>query len=153
MLESVNSSVSNSALVRSQAVQQSSAIATSGESTDSAPPVAQAPYVSPYIGYDASSNRIVLETRNPETGAVISQIPSHFAIEEQERQAAAATQVQNQIQPAASDRSSNAASNTPARQISSASQSSAFGAFARQVSSMQAAIAGGGTGSTVSFLA
>ncbi len=75
MIEAVNSTLSASSATRNVAAQNSTANSLSAN-PDKVQQVAQAPYVSPYIAIDRSSNRAVLQIRDSDTGDVVRQFPT-----------------------------------------------------------------------------
>lgn len=99
MIEAANSAVSNASVVRGLSAQ-----AVSSTSGNVAPPVEpqsvadapQAPFVSPYISVDLSSNKAVLQIRNSDTGDVEQQFPTESRLAEIRRaQVRQETQTQN----------------------------------------------------------
>jgi len=75
MIEAVNSVLSNASLTKGAAEQQS-AVKSYASNPERVQEVAQAPYVSPYISVDSSSNRAVLQIRDSDTGDVVRQFPT-----------------------------------------------------------------------------
>lgn len=75
MIEAVNSVVSNAAVTRAAAEQQSTSrsFTANPEKTQE---VARAPYVSPRISIDRGYNRAVLQIRDSDTGDVVRQFPT-----------------------------------------------------------------------------
>ena len=141
MVDPVFSSVTTSTLIRATAEQASSSRANANK-VQAAP---QAPFVSPYIGRDQESQKVVIQIRNGETGKVIEQIPSKP--ESQQQQKATTTE---RVQQAQSQQSSPApVQQQPSGQSTPAVSSASFGAFAKQVAAQSAA----STGSTVSISA
>lgn len=141
MVDAVFSSVTTSALVR--ATEQASSSRANTEKVQAAP---QAPFVSPYIGRDQESQKIVLQIRNGETGKVIEQIPSR---PEEEHKAPTQERAQ-QAQQAQSQQSAPTPAPQSSGQSTPAVSSASFGAFAKQVAALQSS---GSTGSTVSISA
>ena len=144
MVDAVFSSVTTSTLIRATAEQQSSArsFAANPNKIQEAP---QAPFVSPYIGRDHESQRVVIQIRNGETGKVIEQIPSKPETQQQapKEPAQRVEQVQSQQQQATPAPQAQA----PSGQATPAASAASFGAFARAQSG------GSATGSTVSISA
>lgn len=163
MLEAVNSVLSNAPLVRGQAEQHSNARSLAAN-PEQVQVVAQAPYISPYIKVDVNYDKAVILIRDSDTGDTVRQIPSEPALEAARRQLAAQTQgdqtqVSDRVAPTPQEAKQvqvsapQAQAPTPTPNPTPAASSAAFGAFAKQVASLQTAIAGGGTGTTVSFSA
>ena len=139
MVDAVFSSVTTSTLIRATAEQASSSRANANK-VQAAP---QAPFVSPYIGRDQESQKVVIQIRNGETGKVIEQIPSKP--ESQQQQKATTTE---RVQQAQSQQSA-PVQQQPSGQSTPAVSAASFGAFAKQVAAQSAA----STGSTVSISA
>lgn len=143
MVDAVFSSVTTSTLIRATAEQQSSArsFAANPNKIQEAP---QAPFVSPYIGRDQESQRVVIQIRNGETGKVIEQIPSKPETQQQAHQEPAqrVEQVQSQQQQVPAPQAQ-----APSGQSTPAASAASFGAFAKAQSG------GSATGSTVSISA
>lgn len=164
MLEAVNSTLANAPLFRSNTAQQSNAQSMS-VNPDKVQVVAQAPYISPYIKVDVNYDKAVILLRNADTGDVVHQIPSEPALEAARRQIeaqVAGNAVSTKTAPSPQEVKQAAyqqqtAPAEPAIQSPAAStpkaSTAAFGAFAQQVASLQTAVAGGSTGSLVSFSA
>jgi len=161
MLEAVNSVVSNASLLRGQA-EQTSAARSLAANPERVQVVPQAPYISPYIHVDVNFDTAVLALRDRDTGDFLTTIPSDARLQaraqDEAKRALADAQIENsavrnasvrpQAQPVAAPQpETQAAPQTPAASAAS------FGAFAKQVASLQTAIAGGGTGGTVSVTA
>ncbi len=162
MLEAVNSVLSNAPLVRGQAEQHSNARSLAAN-PEQVQVVAQAPYISPYIKVDVNYDKAVILIRDSDTGDTVRQIPSEPALEAARRQLAAQTQgdqtqVSDRVAPTPQEAkqvqtSAPQQTQAPTPNPTPAASAAAFGAFAKQVASLQTAIAGGGTGTTVSFSA
>ena len=75
MIEAVNSTLSASSATRNVVVQNSTAKSLSANPAK-IQEAAKAPYVSPYIAIDRSSNRAVLQIRDSDTGDVVRQFPT-----------------------------------------------------------------------------
>lgn len=80
MIEAVNSVIVNSSLLRA-ATEQVDASRTP-DVADSVRPPPQAPYVSPYIGFDSGSNKAVIQIRDSSTGDVLRQFPSETRLQQ-----------------------------------------------------------------------
>ncbi|MDB5492534.1 MAG: hypothetical protein JWO78_2383 [Micavibrio sp.] len=141
MVDAVFSSVTTSTLIRATAEQASSSRASANK-VQAAP---QAPFVSPYIGRDQESQKVVIQIRNGETGKVIEQIPSRPETEQQQKSTTTerVQQAQSQQQPSPAP-----AQQQPSGQSTPSVSSASFGAFAKQVASLQTAAS---TGSSVSI--
>lgn len=167
MLEAVTTVAFNASLLRGAAEQMSAArsLAANPESTQIVP---QAPYISPYVHLDVNFDKAVLQIRDSETGDVVRQIPSEPALESARRQMAAqarseqlskrlapeSTPAQQPQSSAARPAQSMVSASQPQKDTQASSQANpSFGAFAKQVASLQAAMAGGATGATVSLSA
>lgn len=86
MIEAVNSSVSNSAILRASADQASVQRAQSNparvqEAAEPLRDAPQVPYISPYIHLDLNYNKAVLQIRDSSTGDVVRQFPSEESLE------------------------------------------------------------------------
>jgi hypothetical protein len=86
MLEAVNSVLQTAPLVRANAEQVSSGNSYSAN-PNQVQKATQAPYVSPYYSVDTSDNQIVLEIRNPSTGAILQSYPTEAQIQDRKAQA------------------------------------------------------------------
>lgn len=75
MIEAVNSVLSNASSTRA-AVEQQVTNRTVAVNPDKTQEVARAPYISPYISLDRSSNRAILQIRDSDTGDVLRQYPT-----------------------------------------------------------------------------
>ena len=75
MIEAVNSTLSASSATRNVVAQNSTAKSLSANPAK-IQEAAKAPYVSPYIAIDRSSNRAVLQIRDSDTGDVVRQFPT-----------------------------------------------------------------------------
>lgn len=88
MIEAVNSTIANAALVRNIAEQVSSARLQSSslaqERREVSAPVA--PYVSPYIKVDTEFDKAVLQIRDASTGDVIDQYPRETTMAARQRE-------------------------------------------------------------------
>lgn len=153
MLEAVNSVVSNASLLRGQAEQQSAARAFAAN-PDNVQVAPQAPYISPYIHVDTNYNKAVLALRDSETGDFLTTIPSDARLQAQAQDVARRARIESEesIRPEPQAQQVAVAQNTPPQQQAQVNTAS-FGAFTRQVAALQTAIAGGGTGATVSTFA
>ena len=157
MLEAVNSSVSNAQLIRGNA-EQTSSTRSLAANPSKIQEVAQAPFISPYVHYDSNYKTAVLALRDRDTGDFLTTIPSDAKLEARARDAAArarAEQVATSYIRTDDQQQQQVTEAAPAPQPvqAPAADSSAFGAFTRQVAALQNAIAGGGTGGTVSTFA
>ncbi len=161
MFEAVNSVLSNAPLVRGAAEQQSSARSLAANPSQ-VQVVAQAPYISPYIKVDIEYDKAVILIRDADTGDTVRQIPSEPALEAARRQIAAQAagdqyKVSDRVAPTPQEAKQVVTQQVPdpqpQQQQAPAAAAAAFGAFAKQVASLQTAIAGGGTGGTVSLSA
>lgn len=162
MFEAVNSVLSNAPLVRGAAEQQSSARSLAANPAQ-VQVVAQAPYISPYIKVDIEYDKAVILIRDADTGDTVRQIPSEPALEAARRQIAAQAagdqyRVSDRVAPTPQEAKQQVVVQQvpdpqPQQQQAPAAAAAAFGAFAKQVASLQTAVAGGGTGGTVSFSA
>jgi len=75
MIEAVKSTLSASSATRNVVAQNSTAKSLSANPAK-IQEAAKAPYVSPYIAIDRSSNRAVLQIRDSDTGDVVRQFPT-----------------------------------------------------------------------------
>ena len=75
MIEGVNATIANAALVRPVSEQVVSA-RSYAENPKQVQQVPQAPYISPYISIDYTSDKAVLQIRDSDSGEVIRQIPT-----------------------------------------------------------------------------
>lgn len=80
MIEAVNSVLSNVALTRVTAEQQS-ALRSFAANPERVQEIAKAPYISPYISMDVHYDRAVLQIRDSDTGDVVRQFPSESQLE------------------------------------------------------------------------
>ena len=149
MLEAVNSTLANASLVRAVADQASSARSFAAN-PEKVQEVVQAPYISPYVYVDVNYDKAVLALRDRDTGDFLTTIPSDAKLEAQARDLArqapppvtVSTESPNNV--SRSEQPQQETPQPPAQSLPS------FDAFARQVAALQIAIAGGGTGATVS---
>jgi hypothetical protein len=114
-VEAVNSVLQATPVVRAS-VEQASAAATSGNPA-SVQKVALAPFISPYLTVDVTTNTPVFQIRDSDTGKVLDQIPSQLRvrtqIEESLVQQQAAPAPQPQAQPIAVSAPAPQQNNTP----------------------------------------
>ena len=89
MIEGINSTIANSALVRVSAEQSSSTRPSSAPKD-----VPKAPYVSPHIEVDGNSNKAVLQIRDSNTGDVVRQFPSESRLQQLAAQEAEARRLE-----------------------------------------------------------
>ncbi len=82
MIEATNSVLQTSSFVRASA-EQVSVAESFAANPDRVQKVAQAPYISPYVDVDVSHDKAVIQFRNPDTGAVVTQIPSKRRLEQE----------------------------------------------------------------------
>ncbi len=88
MIEAVNSTIANAALVRNVAEQATAARLQSPPPAEERREIAlpQAPYVSPYIKVDTEFDTAVLQIRDSATGDVIDQFPRETTLAARQRQ-------------------------------------------------------------------
>lgn len=72
MIEAVNSVIANANLSRGSAVQASVAAQPQREPAE----LPTAPFISPRVSFDSTSNKAVLQIRDSSTGDVVNQFPS-----------------------------------------------------------------------------
>ena len=76
MIEAVNSVLANASLSRGSAAQASALAKIDLE----APATPKAPFISPRIALDTTANRAIIQIRDSDTGAVLTQFPSESRI-------------------------------------------------------------------------
>jgi uncharacterized FlaG/YvyC family protein len=76
MIEATNSVLSNASVTKVVTQQQSTARSLTANPQRVQEAAVRAPYVSPYLSIDRSSNRAVLQIRDSETGDVLRQYPT-----------------------------------------------------------------------------
>ncbi len=139
MLEAVNSVLQSAPLVRGHS-EQVSTTESFAANPDRVQKVAQAPYVSPYIAVDKTAHKIVLQIRDPDTGAVLQTFPSESDLK---------ARVQDETQRAARTVRSSAP-----QEPSQSTQGRAPAPTAKQLAAFSSASkSGSGAGSQVTVLA
>ncbi len=90
MIEAVNSSIASTQVLRSNVehVAAVPVISAKPVSTEDAPQTPKAPYISPYIAIDTTSNKAVIQIRNRDTGDVKDQYPSESRLAQLSQQQA-----------------------------------------------------------------
>lgn len=99
MLEAVNSVLQTAPLLRPQAEQVSvvDSYAANPERVQRVLP--QAPYVSPYIYFDANYNKAIIQLRNGDTGDVEGQFPSEASLAARAAEIARRAAAEQPVQP------------------------------------------------------
>lgn len=135
MIEAVNSTIANAALVRGVAEQSSVGRVQSPSPAQERREISvpQAPYVSPYIKVDTQFDTAVLQIRDSDTGDVIDQFPRETTLAARQRE-----QVLREIELRRVEQGNTVvSSNQTANERSNATQASAF--LAQQTASATSA--------------
>jgi hypothetical protein len=142
MLEAVNSTLQNAAILKPIAAQNSSteSLAANPQRVQRS---ASAPFVSPFIFVDSANEQVVLQIRNNETGDALNQFPSQaYARPEGTPEQTAPSVVALEAQAAIETQTAAAAAQSappPAQQAPTQQQSAAFASASVSGSPLQSA--------------